>query len=161
VVTIGVYGFTGERFLAALGEADVRLLVDVRDRRGVRGTRYAWANAKRLEDSLSAAGIRYRHRRDLATPAELREAQYAEDRRHGLGQRNRTRLAPEVRERYAAEVLSHVDLAELVEGLPADGACALMCVEREPSACHRSLIAERLAAEHGVEVRDLLPSGRS
>jgi hypothetical protein len=34
---------------------------------------------------------------------------------------------------------------------------ALFCVEREPDACHRSLLAERLAADLGVEVVHLLP----
>ncbi|WP_242891295.1 hypothetical protein [Actinomadura litoris] len=33
MVTIGVYGFDGESFLRRLREADVRLLLDVRQRR--------------------------------------------------------------------------------------------------------------------------------
>ena len=41
--------------------------------------------------------------------------------------------------------------------LPAGRATALLCVERDPEACHRSLIAERLATEHGVEVTHLVP----
>ena len=32
-----------------------------------------------------------------------------------------------------------------------------MCVERDPEACHRSLIAERLAANYGLEVNHLRP----
>jgi hypothetical protein len=32
-----------------------------------------------------------------------------------------------------------------------------MCVERDPEACHRSLIAERLAAEDGIDVTHLRP----
>ena len=32
-----------------------------------------------------------------------------------------------------------------------------MCVERDPEACHRSLVAERLAADCGFEVLDLRP----
>jgi hypothetical protein len=48
VATIGVYGWTLGRFLEALQDADVGLLVDVRQRRGVRGREYAWANARRL-----------------------------------------------------------------------------------------------------------------
>jgi hypothetical protein len=35
LVTVGVYGFTAERFLAALKRADVGLLFDVRQRRGI------------------------------------------------------------------------------------------------------------------------------
>ncbi len=42
-------------------------------------------------------------------------------------------------------------------GLPADSVSALMCVERDPEACHRSLVAERMAAEHGVQVENLTP----
>jgi uncharacterized protein (DUF488 family) len=44
-----------------------------------------------------------------------------------------------------------------VDALPAGGASALMCVEADPEACHRSIIAERLAAEHGVDVGHLRP----
>jgi uncharacterized protein (DUF488 family) len=32
-----------------------------------------------------------------------------------------------------------------------------MCVERDPEACHRSLVAGRLAAEHGLAVTHLRP----
>ena len=48
VATIGVYGFDADSFLAALRDAGVTLLLDVRQRRGVRGPQYAWANSKRL-----------------------------------------------------------------------------------------------------------------
>ncbi len=34
---------------------------------------------------------------------------------------------------------------------------ALLCVERDPEACHRSLVADRLAAVLGLPVRHLLP----
>ena len=43
VATIGVYGWTVERFIDALHGADVKLIVDVRQRRGVRGSEYSWA----------------------------------------------------------------------------------------------------------------------
>jgi uncharacterized protein (DUF488 family) len=157
VATIGVYGFTADTFLGALRDADVRLLLDVRQRRGVRGHEYAWANAKRLQAALDAAGIAYRHHPELATTTELRQLQYAEDERAGVGQRTRTHLSSAFRERYAREVLDRVDLAPIVAELATDGATALLCVERDPEACHRSLIAERLAAEHGVSVTHLTP----
>ena len=157
VVTVGVYGFTLETFLEALAGAHVRLVVDVRDRRGVRGTDYAWANAARLQAALADAGIEYEHRRDLATPRALREIQYAADAEQSVGQRSRTELASEVRDRYLAEVLADVALTGLVASFPSEGATALLCVEREPSACHRSLIAERLAADLGASVTHLRP----
>jgi uncharacterized protein (DUF488 family) len=157
VTTIGVYGFTAERFLDTLRDAGVRLVLDVRQRRGVRGHEYAWANSRRLQAALAEAGIAYRHHPELAPTTELRRLQYAEDDRRGVGQRSRTVLAPAFRERYTREILNAADLEPLVASLPSEGAAALFCVERDPEACHRSLIAARLAAEHEVKVTHLLP----
>lgn len=57
--TIGVYGFDASSFLDSLNKGGVSMLLDVRQRRGVRGTQYAWANSQRLQASLAAAGIGY------------------------------------------------------------------------------------------------------
>ena len=157
VATVGVYGFTAGTFLARLRAADVGLLLDVRQRRGVRGPEYAWANSARLQATLAAAGVEYRHHKELAPTTELRQLQYREDDRRGVGKRSRTQLAPEYRERYVAEILDRADLDAVAAELPSDRAAALLCVERDPEACHRSLIAERLAAEYGVEVVHLRP----
>ena len=158
VVTIGVYGFDQAGFLAALARARVKVLLDVRQRRGVRGSEYAWANSARLQAALADAGIEYRHHKELAPTTELRRLQYAEDDRLGVGKRSRVELAPEYRDRYTREILDQVDLEPIVASLPADGAAALLCVERDPEACHRSLIAERMASELGVSVRHLKPN---
>jgi uncharacterized protein (DUF488 family) len=155
VATIGVYGWTLEEFLAALEDADVRLLVDVRQRRGVRGREYAWANAQRLQRALADAGIAYSHHKELAPTTELRQLQYAEDDRLGVAKRSRSDLAPAYRERYLREILDHADLDALVAELP--DVSALFCVERDPEACHRSLVADRLAQEFGVRVSHLRP----
>jgi uncharacterized protein (DUF488 family) len=157
VATIGVYGFTAQMFLERLRGAGVGLLVDVRQRRGVRGSEYAWANSRRLQATLAEAGIEYRHRKELAPTTELRRLQYRDDERQGVGKRSRTQLAREYRERYIAEILDRADLDAVVAELPTDRATALMCVERDPEACHRSLIAERLAAQYGVAQIHLRP----
>ena len=160
VVTIGVYGWTLETFLEALRGSDVRLLVDVRQRRGVRGSEYAWANAARLQAALAEAGIDYRHEIELAPTTELRQVQYRADERLGGGKRSRAALAPEYARRYTIEILDRADLGVLLRELPAEGRTALLCVEREPEACHRSLVAERLAVAHGATVAHLLPPPR-
>jgi uncharacterized protein (DUF488 family) len=154
-VTIGVYGWTLEAFLDALREAGVALVLDVRQRRGVRGPEYAWANAKRLQTALEEAGIAYEHHPELAPTTELRALQYAEDDRQGVGKRSRSSLAPAYVERYTREILNAADLGDIAGALPSTGAGALFCVERDPEACHRSLVADRLASEHGVEVEHL------
>jgi uncharacterized protein (DUF488 family) len=158
VATIGVYGFDQAAFLAALVRARVTVLLDVRQRRGVRGREYAWANSARLQAALADAGIEYRHLKELAPTTKLRQLQYAEDDRLGVGKRSRVELAPEYRDRYTREILDQVDLDPIVASLPRDATAALLCVERDPEACHRSLIAERLAAEHGISVTHLKPS---
>ena len=157
VATIGVYGFSGGAFVEALRAADVRLLIDVRQRRGVRGPQYAWANSKRLQAALAEAGVEYEHRPELAPTTELRQLQYAADDAAGVGKRSRERLAPEYVERYTRERLDAGDLEVLAADLPSPGATALLCVERDPEACHRSLIAERLAELPGVSVEHLRP----
>ena len=157
VSTIGVYGFTAERFVATLGRAGTALLMDVRQRRGVRGSEYAWANSQRLQAALADAGIAYAHHRELAPTTELRQLQYREDDRLGVGKRNRAELALEYRRRYIEEILDPVDLDPVVEAMPVDGSTALLCVERDPEACHRSLIAERLAADYDCAVTHLRP----
>ena len=157
VGTIGVYGFDVESFLQRLRGADVRLVLDVRQRRGVRGAEYAWANSVRLQRTLAGARIAYEHHPELAPTTELRELQYAEDERRGVGKRSRRELAAEYVRRYTTEILDHADLASIVSELPSDGMAALLCVELEPAACHRSLIAERLSERHGVAVEHLRP----
>jgi uncharacterized protein (DUF488 family) len=159
IATVGVYGATLEAFLSTLRAADVRQVIDVRQRRGVRGSEYAWANAQRLQAALAAAGIDYRHRKELAPTTELRELQYEEDDLHGVGKRSRERLAPAYVERYEREILGQADLDSLVAELPQDGIGALLCVERSPTACHRSLVAARLAGERGFTVIDLDAAG--
>ncbi|WP_242908990.1 DUF488 domain-containing protein [Actinomadura terrae] len=157
MMTIGVYGFDGESFLRRLREADVRLLIDVRQRRGVRGPDYAWANSRRLQATLAQARIAYAHRPELAPTTELRQLQYAEDDRRGVGKRSRRELADAYTRRYTAEILDAADLAPVVSALPGSGNAALFCVERDPEACHRSLIARRLTERHGVMIEDLRP----
>src|SRR5436309_3718010 len=129
LVTIGVYGFTAATFLDALRRADVRLLIDVRQRRGVRGSEYAWANSARLQRALADAGIEYRHHPELAPTTRLRELQYAEDARQGVGKRSRRELAPAYRQGYTREILDRADLELLAAELPEQGTAALFCVE--------------------------------
>jgi uncharacterized protein (DUF488 family) len=156
IATIGVYGFERETFLSTLADAGVELVLDVRQRRGVRGSEYAWANARRLQDALAEAGIGYSHLKELAPTTELRQAQYRADARRGEGKRSRTVLAPEYAEGYTEQILERVDLEPIVKWIGASSA-ALLCVERDPEACHRSLIAARLRRDWGFRVEDLRP----
>jgi uncharacterized protein (DUF488 family) len=154
IATVGVYGHDLDSFLAALAGAEVDLLLDVRQRRGVRGREYAWANAKRLQAALAATGIGYTHVKELAPTTEMRQLQYRADDLKGEGKRSRTVLAPEYVERYEVEILAPAELEPIVNWIGSSKA-ALLCVEQDPEACHRSLIAARLRRDFGFAVEDL------
>jgi uncharacterized protein (DUF488 family) len=158
IATIGVYEFDAASFIRALDAAAVTQVVDIRQRRGVRGPQYAWANARRLQTLLADARIGYAHHSELAPTTELRHLQYRDDDRQGVGKRSRVRLSPEYIRGYTDEILDHAPLERLVERLPVHGIGALLCVEATAQACHRSLVAERLADRFGFAVVHLKPT---
>ena len=152
IATIGVYERTGAGFVEALDAAGVTKVLDIRQRRGVRGSAYAWANAQRLQRLLADAHIGYEYHPELAPDTELRHVQYREDDRQGVGKRSRVTLAPEYVRIFTEEILDLVPLEPLIRRLPVHGVGALMCVEATAAACHRSLVAARLAERFGFEV---------
>jgi uncharacterized protein (DUF488 family) len=122
IATVGVYEFDAAGFIRTLDAAGVTQVVDIRQRRGVRGSEYAWANARRLQALLA----------DAHSPEYIRA--------------------------YTVQILDHTPLEPVVEQLPVHGIGALLCVESTARACHRSLVAERLADCFGFEVIHLEPT---
>jgi uncharacterized protein (DUF488 family) len=158
LATIGVYEFDAPTFVGTLDAANVSKVMDIRQRRGVRGTQYAWANSQRLQALLADAGIGYEYHPELAPDTELRHRQYRDDDRQGVGKRSRVRLAPEYIREYTEEILDLVPLEPFVRRLPVHGIGTLLCVEATAQACHRSLVAARLAERFGFEVTHLEPA---
>jgi uncharacterized protein (DUF488 family) len=130
---------------------------DIRQRRGVRGPQYAWANAQRLQRLLAEARIGYEYHPELAPDTDMRQLQYRDDDRQRVGKRSRVRLAPEYVREYTEEILDLVPLEPLIRQLPVHGVGALLCVEATAAACHRSLVAARLAERFGFEVTHIEP----
>lgn len=159
IVTIGVYGYSEEDFFRALQDAGVDTFCDIRWRRGLRGSQYAFANSQRLQDRLSELGIRYLHRRDLAPPPSVRQRQAEADKKSKIPRRQRTELGEAFVDAYRNEVLAAVDPQSLLDDLPPDTqVVALFCVEGRPAACHRSLLAEQMQDTLGLEVQHLVPN---
>src|ERR1700709_77355 len=121
IATIGVYEWDAGRFIQTLDEAGVTKVFDIRQRRGVRGSQYSWANARRLQTLLADARIGYEYHPELAPDTELRHLQYREDDRQGVGKRNRERLAREYIREYTEEILDLVPLEPLVRQMPVHG----------------------------------------
>lgn len=157
LVTIGAYGFGEATFFPALQRAGVDTFVDIRRRRGVRGSAYAFANSQRLQARLGELGIRYVYRPDLAPSPAVSQAQAAADKASKTAKRRRETLDAAFVEAYRREFLGNFDSRRFVEELGDARVVALFCVERLPTACHRSLLAARLAADLGATVRHLLP----
>jgi uncharacterized protein (DUF488 family) len=158
VYTIGVYGWSAEHFITQLKEEGVQMVVDTRQRRGVRGKEYRFANSKALQELLRQHGIIYRYIKALAPPVSIRQVQKQIDKAGQVRKRDRESLSDEYITQYEQFVLNRYDWSEL-EQLRESGIqkVALLCVERNPEACHRSLIARRLQKIYGAEVHHLTP----
>ena len=144
IATIGYEAASVPRFLGALKDARVELLVDVR---AVASSRRPGFSKSRLAANLAGAGIEYLHLRGLGTPADGRAAARAG--RHAEMQR----IFLEHLETRAAEA----DLARLAEIVRAGRRVCLLCFEADPAHCHRSLVAKALGDQVPIEVHHLAP----
>lgn len=139
--TIGYEDADLGAFLDTLSGAGVRLVVDTRERAQSRRRGYS---KTALSEALRGAGVDYRHLRALGTPPAIRKA-YKLD--HDFAA-----LAAG----YALHLATQGEALDELAALAASRPTALLCYEREPSECHRSLIAARLQALGAVgEVVDL------
>ena len=158
VVTIGVYGFDEASFFGALRDANVDTFCDIRSRRGLRGSTYAFANSQRLQNRLAELGIRYIHRKDLAPTKTVRDKQVKADKATKIVKRKRTALGKAFIAAYHTECLAEFDPHSLLKNLEANAqVVALFCVERNPESCHRSLVADRLATVFKLELEHIVP----
>ena len=136
IFTIGYEGATMDEFLAALKAAGVERLIDVR---ALPLSRRPGFSKSALRGALEEAGIEYVHLKALGTPAEGRSAARAG--RHD-----------DLERIYAAQLElpeAIVQGAQMLE-LAAEKPSALLCFEREPEHCHRSLLLTAVAPDAQV-----------
>ena len=83
--------------------------------------------------------------------------QKQEDFSGGILKRDRTELSPSFIDAYNREILSAFDeeLDQFADSLQDVESMVFFCVEEYPEACHRSIVAARVADYFGVEVEDL------
>jgi uncharacterized protein (DUF488 family) len=137
IFTIGYEATTVGDFVAALTSAGVKRVIDVR---AVPNSRRPGFSKTPLRGALAEAGIDYVHLRALGTPADGRAAaragRHAELERIYAGQLE----LPEA-------IAQGAQMIELAHEQPS----ALLCYERDPSGCHRTLLIEAVAPEAEVE----------
>ncbi|HEY3783941.1 MAG TPA: DUF488 domain-containing protein [Steroidobacteraceae bacterium] len=142
LTTIGYQGARLEAFIEALKDARVTLLLDVRE---LPISRRAGFSKTPLSEALASAGIAYRHEKALGTPRRIR---YRHRENHDM-------------ERFFAEYRAYlVTQMSLLDSLARtlQGTVALMCFERDPAQCHRSVLGAELGARMGIPCRDLFVS---
>lgn len=141
IFTIGYEATTMGDFLAALKAAGVEQVIDVR---AVPLSRRPGFSKNILAASLAEAGIGYVHLKELGTPKEGRDAAKKGD----------VKTLHRVYDTQLGLPETQMQAAKMRE-LAAEKPSALLCFEREPAHCHRTLL---LAAEgEGMEVVDLFP----
>jgi uncharacterized protein (DUF488 family) len=135
IKTIGHSNHPIERFVDLLKTAGVALLVDVRSMPYSR--RFPQFGKERLAESLAAAGIGYVH-----------EGAALGGKPEGGGDYDALAEQPAFKEA----------LGRLIERAENTTLC-LMCAEKEPLDCHRTVLVSRRLAERGVVVDHLLADG--
>jgi len=136
IFTIGYESTTVGEFLSALQQAGVERLIDVR---AVPNSRRPGFSKTPLRNALAEAGIDYVHLRALGTPADGRAAARA-GRHEELVRIYAGQLELPEAIGQAAQML------ELAREMPS----ALLCYERDPSGCHRTLLLDAVAPEADV-----------
>jgi uncharacterized protein (DUF488 family) len=144
--TIGVYNSTEDEFFGKLKKNGIDTFCDIRQRRGVRGSKYVFVNSKRLQTRLLQIGIIYRYVTELATPSEIRRIQHQADLEGKKLKRDRTHLAHAFINAYNKQILKPFDFHLFIDDLVKAGAKRIVffCVEEQPEACHRSLVANEI-----------------
>ena len=139
IFTIGYQGATVGEFIAALQKAGVERVIDVR---ALPLSRRPCFSKTSLKGALEEAGIDYVHLKALGTPSAGRAAARAG--RHA----DMARI-------YAGQLELPETLAQSAQmlDLAAEKPSALLCLEREPENCHRTLLLKSVAPD--VEVVDL------
>jgi len=139
IYTIGYEATTMADFLAALTGAGVRRVIDVR---ALPLSRRPGFSKSSLAASLAEAGIDYVHLKALGTPKRGRDAAKKGDVATLEAVYDDQLALPEAQ---AA--------AAIMLGLAAEQPSALLCYERDPAHCHRTLLLE--AVGEGATVVDL------
>ena len=137
--TTGYSGHDTDSFVDHLHEHGISLVIDVR-RNPV--SRKKGFSRTALSQLLRKNGLQYEHVRDLGVPQPLRHA--LRDGKCGLAAYLR---------RFRTYVQGQTQLLDQVYNLAIRNRCCLVCVEECSDECHRSVVAEEVAARNGRRVK--------
>lgn len=155
--TIGVYGSSEDEFYGKLITNHIDLFCDIRQRRGVRGSKYAFVNSSYLQKKLADMNIGYLYEKNFAPTKQIREMQWEEDKIEHQTKKTREALGHAFCCGYEKLILDVANLDELLATFKAKDAenIVFFCLEEKPEACHRSLVAKRLSEMYNLEITNL------
>jgi len=142
IFTIGYEGATVGEFVAALQAAGVERVIDVR---ALPLSRRPGFSKTPLRLALDEVGIEYVHLKALGTPSEGRTAARA-------GRHEEMARVYSGQLELPEAMAQSAQMLELAREKPT----ALLCMERDPAHCHRTLLLDAVAAD--AEVVDLFAS---
>lgn len=147
--TIGGYGHSETSFFDKLAKNRIELLIDIRQRRGMRGRTYSFLNATKLQEKLSEIGVAYLFLKELAPTTEVRNVQHSADEVSRQTKRGRLFLSDSFISAYKSEVLDRLTIREMVEKVGRFQRICFFCVESGHRACHRSIVSDWLETTLG------------
>ena len=155
--TIGVYNSTEISYFEKLVVNKIDLFCDIRQRRGVRGSQYKYVNSNYLQNTLNNLGITYWYVKELAPTAEIREKQKRVDKLNNVTKRGRNTLGDVFSNEYCKSILDVFDIRRFVNEIDFNNFqnIVFFCVEENASACHRSLVAQRISEITGWKIVNL------
>lgn len=136
--TIGYEGRTPDQLVSTLRHSGVVRVVDVRQ---LPLSRKPGFSRSALASCLSSRGIEYIGLPKLGTPPAIR-TRYKKSGDFARLKRD-----------YLVYLRSQGPAIEELRELAAQGGSALLCFERDPAKCHRSILAEVLTRTPGAEFR--------
>src|SRR5579871_190134 len=142
LTTIGYEGVGLEAFLATLKSAGVTHLLDVRE---LPISRRKGFSKTALSQALASFGISYQHERALGAPKQVRHRLRADG--------DLKRYFADFREYLATQDSVLEQLSKTLAGC-----VTLLCFERDPTECHRSVVVAALAKRLGINFLHLLVS---
>src|SRR5215467_9675545 len=117
----GVYGSSESEFFQKLLDHNIDTFCDIRLRRAVRGSQYAFANSQRLQDKLSELSIKYLHETGLTPTPEIIKMQDKFDQDHKIQRRKREELTDIFKTAYKTKILAKFDTQQFIRNLEKSG----------------------------------------
>ena len=128
--TIGYESRKIDEFLDRLDQFSIGVLVDVRE---IPASRKPGFSKNKLKVHLESRNIKYVHAKELGSPKALRDKLYSDyDYDYFF-------------ENYGRHLEDHIEVVKnLYDEVISNTTACLMCMEREPTHCHRKVVAGKV-----------------